>query len=79
MQIVARQDHDVWARLGRITAPTLVACGVYDGLAPPANSEAIAGRIPDAQLRCYEGGHLFVFQDPQAPPDITTFLQRRST
>jgi pimeloyl-ACP methyl ester carboxylesterase len=79
MQIVARQGHDVWGRLGRITSPTLVACGAYDGLAPPANSEAIASRIPDAQLRCYEGGHLFVFQDPRALPEITAFLQGRST
>jgi pimeloyl-ACP methyl ester carboxylesterase len=79
MQIVARQGHDVWDRLGRITAPTLVACGAYDGLAPPANSEAIASRIPNAELRCYEGGHLFVFQDPKALPDITAFLQETST
>jgi pimeloyl-ACP methyl ester carboxylesterase len=75
MQIVARQGHDVWDRLGRITSPTLVACGAYDDVAPRSNSEAIASRIPDAQLRCYGGGHLFVFQDPQAMPDITAFLQ----
>jgi pimeloyl-ACP methyl ester carboxylesterase len=77
LQIVARRGHDVWARLARITSPTLVACGAYDGLAPRPNSEAIASRIPDAELRCYEGGHLFVFQDPQALPDITEFLQQR--
>ena len=79
MQVVARQGHDVWARLGRITSPTLVACGAYDGIAPRSNSEAIAGRIPDAQLRCYEGGHLFVYQDPQAMPDITEFLRTSSS
>ena len=50
----------------------------YDGLAPRANSEAIASRIPNAELRCYEGGHLFVYQDPQAMPDITAFLQKVS-
>ena len=76
MQVVARRGHDVWARLGRITSPTLVACGAYDGVAPRSNSEAIAGRIPHAELRCYQGGHLFVYQDPQALPDITEFLQR---
>jgi len=78
MQIVARQGHDVWSRLGRVTSPTLVACGAYDGIAPKANSEAIASRIPDAELRCYEGGHLFVFQDPQALPDMSTFLGART-
>ena len=75
MQILARQGHDVWDRLGRITSPTFVGCGAYDGVAPRANSEAIASRIPNAELHCYEGGHLFVFQDPQALPDITGFLQ----
>jgi pimeloyl-ACP methyl ester carboxylesterase len=78
MQVLARQGHDVWSRLDRITAPTLVVCGAYDGIAPRSNSEAIASRIPGAQLRCYEGGHLFVFQDPQALPDITGFLRSGS-
>jgi pimeloyl-ACP methyl ester carboxylesterase len=61
--------------LRRITSPALVACGRYDGVAPPANSEALASRIPNAELRCYEGGHLFVFQDPGALPDITAFVK----
>jgi pimeloyl-ACP methyl ester carboxylesterase len=74
LQIEARSHHDVWDRLPRITCPTMVAGGRYDGIAPPANSEAIASRLPDAQLRLYEGGHLFVVQDPAALPDIVTFL-----
>jgi pimeloyl-ACP methyl ester carboxylesterase len=75
MQLVARRGHDVWARLQRITSPTLVAFGAHDGVAPPSNSEAIASRIADAELRCYEGGHLFLFQDPLALPASTEFLQ----
>jgi pimeloyl-ACP methyl ester carboxylesterase len=75
MQILARRGHDVWERLDRITSPTFVGCGAYDGVAPPSNSEAIASRIPNAELHCYEGGHLFVFQDPRALPDITAFLE----
>ncbi len=74
MQLEARRNHDVTERLGRITAPTLVACGAYDGIAPPANSAAIHDRIAGSQLRTYEGGHLFVIQDPQALPDILEFL-----
>jgi pimeloyl-ACP methyl ester carboxylesterase len=74
MQMIARRGHDVWDRLGRIASPTLVACGAYDSIAPRSNSEAIASRIPGAELRCYEGGHLFVLQDPKALPDITAFL-----
>lgn len=73
-QLGARRHHDVWARLGRITCPTLVAGGRYDGIAPPPNSEAIASRIADADLRFYEGGHAFLAQDPAAFPDVLAFL-----
>jgi 3-oxoadipate enol-lactonase len=73
-QLLARSHHDVTDRLHRITAPTLVACGRYDGIAPLANGEAIAARIPGAELRIYEGGHLFVSQDARARPAIAAFL-----
>lgn len=62
------------ARLARISCPTLVACGRYDGIAPPSNSQFIAERLPHAELRTYEGGHLFVVQDGKALPDILNFL-----
>jgi 3-oxoadipate enol-lactonase len=73
-QLEARRHHDVVDRLGRITAPTLVASGRYDGIAPPDNGRAIAERIPGARLALYEGGHAFVAQDPAALPEIVTFL-----
>jgi 3-oxoadipate enol-lactonase len=76
LQLQARAHHDVWSRLRRIRCPTLVACGRYDGLAQPANSEAIASRIPNSELRRYEGGHLFILQDPRALPEIVSFLSR---
>jgi pimeloyl-ACP methyl ester carboxylesterase len=74
LQLQARSRHDVFSRLDRIRCPTLVACGRYDGLAPAANSEAIAARIPGSELRRYDGGHLFVAQDPRALPEIVAFL-----
>ena len=64
----------MWDRLDRITCPTLVASGRYDGIAPPENGEAIASRIPDAELRLYEGGHMFMVQDRSATPAIIEFL-----
>jgi 3-oxoadipate enol-lactonase len=73
-QLAARADHDVTDRLHRITCPTLVASGRYDGIAPPANSELIAERVPHAELRVYEGGHAFFAQDPKALPEIVDFL-----
>lgn len=74
LQMAARRSFDVWDRLGVIAAPTLVACGRYDGIAPVANSEAIAKQIPGAELRIYEGGHAFFVQDRSALKEITDFL-----
>ena len=74
LQLEARRIHDVLDRLHRISCPTLVACGRYDGIAPPSNGEAIAARVPDADLRRYEGGHAFFFQDRTALGEITDFL-----
>ncbi|MDQ1519103.1 MAG: 3-oxoadipate enol-lactonase, partial [Actinomycetota bacterium] len=73
-QLDARRRHDVYERLARIACPTLVAAGRYDGIAPVANAEAIAARVPGAELRCYEGGHPFFAQDPKALPEILDFL-----
>lgn len=74
LQLDARSRHDVVDRLGAITCPTLVAAGRFDGIAPPANSEAIVARVPGATLRVYEGGHMFFVQDPAAQPEILDFL-----
>jgi 3-oxoadipate enol-lactonase len=74
MQLEARSHHDVWDRLPAITCPTLIMGGEYDGTAPIANSEAIHSRIAGSELRRYEGGHLFVYQDRRAFPDLVEFL-----
>ncbi len=74
MQLEARRHHDVWDRLPRISCPTLIACGDFDGIAPASNSEAIRSRIAGSELRRYEGGHLFMYQDRSALPDIIEFL-----
>lgn len=73
-QLEARRHHDTWDRLPEIAAPTLVCAGRYDGIAPVANSEALVSRIPGSGLRVFEGGHLFLAQDPQAFAAITDFL-----
>jgi len=74
-QLGARRHHDVCDRLAGITAPTLIAAGRYDGIAPIANSEEIAARVPGSELRIYEGGHAFIGQDPKALPEIVSFLE----
>jgi len=73
-QLGARAQHDVSDRLHRISCPTLVAGGLYDGIAPPVNSVAIAARVPHADLRLYDGGHAFFAQDARALPEIIEFL-----
>jgi pimeloyl-ACP methyl ester carboxylesterase len=73
-QLEARAKHDVSDRLSRVTCPTLVAAGRYDGIAPLPNSQAIVEGIPSAELRVYEGGHAFFAQDPKALPEILDFL-----
>ncbi len=74
-QLEARRHHDTWDRLGGLRAPTLVAAGRHDGIAPPANAEALAGRIPGAELAWFEGGHAFFVDDAAAWPAIVAFLQ----
>lgn len=74
-QLRARKGHDTWDRLGSISCPTFIGCGRYDGIAPEANSRAIAGRIAGSELHAYEGGHGFLAQDRAALPDVVGFLQ----
>ena len=73
-QLEARAGHDTWDRLGRIACPTLIAAGRFDGVALPATQDRMAGRIPGARLRFFEGGHLFMIQDRAALPAMVEFL-----
>lgn len=74
LQLQARSEHDVFDRLPRISCPTLIASGPFDGIAPPVNGIAIASQIPQAELRLFEGGHAFIGQDPESLPGIVQFL-----
>lgn len=74
LQLAARMGHDVADRLHQISSPTFVAAGKFDGIAPRVNSDAIVERIADATLSLYEGGHMFIAQDPTAIGEVRTFL-----
>ena len=78
-QLEARRHHDSWDRLPAIEAPTLVAAGRYDGVAPLENSRRLAAQIPDARLEVFEGGHPFLTQDPAAWPAVAAFLAAQPT
>ena len=73
-QIAARAHHDTWDRLPTITVPVMVMGGRYDGIARPEVLLALAGRIPGAQLRFFEGGHLFMLEDHSAYDAMVDFL-----
>jgi pimeloyl-ACP methyl ester carboxylesterase len=74
-QLAARSHHDVRDRLAKVSCPTLVAGGRFDGIAPPENSETIAALVPNAELRLYDGGHAFFAQDRRALPEVLDFLE----
>lgn len=58
---------DLTDGIGRIARPTRVICGAEDKMTPPALSQAIAERIPGAQLTLIEGtGHMVMLEDPEA-------------
>ena len=65
--IHALPSHDVRARLGEITAPTLVAVGELDEETPPAYAEALAAAISGARLAVIPGaGHYTPLEAPDA-------------
>lgn len=74
-QMEARRRHDTYARLPLLRMPVFVCGGRYDGIAPSANLKAIYGQIPQSRLELFEGGHLFLLQDPEAFQRVIAFLQ----
>jgi len=74
-QISARKKHDTYDRLPDLRMPVFICGGRYDGIAPVANLEALHKQIPQARLELFEGGHLFLLQDPGAFERIIAFLE----
>jgi 3-oxoadipate enol-lactonase len=73
-QLEARINHDTYERFPNIVAPTYICGGKYDALAPPINLKNLHNQIPNSKLMFYEGGHLFLIQDPTAYQDIIKFF-----
>ncbi len=74
-QLEARAKHDTWDRLEQIACPVLIAAGAHDGIALPETQRRLAERIKGAELKVFEGGHMFMLQDPEALPAIMDFLE----
>jgi 3-oxoadipate enol-lactonase len=73
-QLRARRHHDCFDRLPAMEMPVLIAAGRYDGIAPPANQEAMAAQLPDARIEWFQGGHAFFVEDRTAYPAMVQFL-----
>ena len=73
-QLEARACHDTWDRLAEITADTLLIGGRYDLQAPPDNMRRLADRIPRSRLEFFDGGHLFLLQEPTSWEHVAEFL-----
>jgi 3-oxoadipate enol-lactonase len=74
LQFEARAGFDVFDRLPTLQMPVFCCGGRFDGIAPPANMEAIQRQIPAARLQLFEGGHMFLLQDKNANREIIAFL-----
>ncbi len=73
-QIEVRRGHDTHDRLCNLRMPVFICGGRYDGIALASNLEAIHRQIPQARLELFEGGHLFLLQDPDAFVRVSAFL-----
>src|SRR4051794_7537888 len=74
-QLAAAAGHDTSARVGKITAPTLVVHGKEDRMVPPANGRALANAIPGARLlELDDAAHLYTTDEPAADEAVLEFL-----
>jgi pimeloyl-ACP methyl ester carboxylesterase len=65
-QLQAVRGHDVSARLGDISAPTLVIHGTEDQILSVENGRLIAELVPDSRLEVLEGvGHMWWWEEPR--------------
>lgn len=74
----AASTHFVAPRLERIDCPVLVVAGAEDGLIPKKNSEALARRIPRAELEVLpETGHAVFAEDRDLLLRLVKRLEKR--
>ncbi|ATW25203.1 alpha/beta fold hydrolase [Candidatus Formimonas warabiya] len=76
-QMKAVLQHDTFDRLPRITCPTLVYGGLYDGSNPPEEIRRLAGQIPGARCEFAESGHGGWYFDPTVWEKIIGFYQEK--
>lgn len=75
MQVQARRYHDCWEGLADIAVPALCGGGTNDDIATPDAMRNLAERLPNGELKLYDGGHMFFIQNPEAYDDLIAFFQ----
>jgi pimeloyl-ACP methyl ester carboxylesterase len=75
--LAASAEHDSWAVLPHITAPTLVVHGTDDVFNPTANAPLLTERIPNARMHLIEGARHAYFEEYRAiaSPLVVDFLR----
>jgi 3-oxoadipate enol-lactonase len=80
-QLAALVGYDLRAKLAQINVPTLVISSPDDMLVPPRFQDEIAAGIPNAQIKRYAGGHIFMalpMYAPQFVQDVMAFWMQRA-
>lgn len=74
--LLASNNHDAWAALPSITAPTLILHGSDDEFAPVINADLLAAQIPDARVHIFDGARHGYFDEcrPEASEIVEEFL-----
>ena len=74
----ACDGFNVMGKLGAISVPVLVICGIEDRFTPVKYSEYLAASIPGAQLVLVEGaGHMVMIEKPgEVNSAIRSFLEK---
>ncbi len=75
---LACDTFDVLDRVGKISQPTLVVCGVDDRLTPPRYAQYLANNIATARLEIIpDTGHMVMLEQPQAVANLVKdFIDR---
>ncbi len=69
-------NHRTWERLGDLTVPVWVVCGLPEEMQPSARTKTLAERIPD--MRYIQLDHLGHFGPMQAPGEIAAIVAEAS-
>jgi pimeloyl-ACP methyl ester carboxylesterase len=78
-QFNAIAGYDTDTHLSQIRTPTLIVSSPDDMLVPPRYQDALTDKIPNAEIKRYPGGHIFMFlpmYNQQFMEDVFAFWEK---